>query len=146
MAISLENARRKVETFMTENAVVYAPSVIRSLPYAQTAGSLVIPASAPKLYDGPAKFKDMVRRSGGGGSGGGTTEGGLSLAVIGTKIDFPVNDVPEGGFPEGSLIVCTDALRMPQLIGAQYVVHESDLKTFGIQYTVIADRRRAVDL
>lgn len=128
---------------MTETAQVFAPDAVHQAVVNPVTLALEFPAAA-KLYDGPAKFKDITTQSARGG-GSGTTEGDLALLVVGTKIDFPVNDVPDGGFPEGSLIVCTDALRMPQLVGARYILRQTTLKTFGIQYSVLADRRKAVD-
>lgn len=149
MAINLENARRKVESFMeTESAVVYTPATVDLLPYDTTTGVLEILDSIPavnKLYDGVAKFKDITTQSSRGG-GSGTAEGSLALLIVGTKIDFPIGDVPDGGFPEGALIVCTGTQRMPQLLGAQYLLRQATLKTFAIQYSVLADRRKAVDL
>jgi len=130
---------------MTENAVVYSPDAVDTMPYSQTTGGLVLPTGGTKMYDGPAKFKDITSQSSRGG-GSGTTEGGLALLVVGTKIDFPLSGVPGSGFPEGALIICTDALRMPQMVGAQYLLRQTMLKTFGIQYSVLADRRKAVDL
>ena len=145
MAIDLEGPRRKVESFMTETARVYPPEAVDLLPYDSATGGLNLLAAVGVLYDGPCKLKDITSQSSRGG-GSGTTEGGLSLLVVGTKIDFPLSEVPDGGFPEGALIICTDALRMPQLVGAQYLLRQSTLKTFGIQYSVLADRRKAVDL
>lgn len=149
MAINLENARRKVESFMeTESAQVYTPGTVDLLPYDTGTGVLEILSGLPpanKLYDGPAKFKDITAQSSRGGASG-TTEGGLALLVLGTKIDFPIGEVPEGGFPEGSLIICTGTQRMPQMLGAQYLIRQATLKTFAIQYSVMADRRKAVDL
>jgi uncharacterized protein DUF6093 len=145
VAINLEPARRKVEEFMTEEVQVYPPSAVDLLPYNSSTGGLELLAGLDKLYEGKAKLKDITTQSSRGG-GSGTTEGGLSLLVVGTKIDFPVGDVPDAGFPKGSLIVCTDALRMPQMIGAQYLIRQETLKTFAVQYSVLADRRQAVDL
>lgn len=145
MAINLEGPRRKVESFMTETVRVYSPAAVDLLPYDQVTGGLEVLAGVTALYDGAAKLKDITSQSSRGG-GSGTTEGSLALLIVGTKVDFPVGDVPDGGFPVGSLIICTDALRMPQLIGAQYILRQDTLKTFGIQYSVLADRRKAVDL
>lgn len=146
MAINLENARRKVESFMqTESAQVYTPESVALLPYDNTTGGLDLLPAANKLYDGVAKFKDITTQSSRGG-GSGTTEGGLALLIVGTKIDFPIGDVPDGGFPSGSLIVCTGSLRLPQMVGAQYLLRQDTLKTFAVQYSVLADRRKAVDL
>lgn len=146
MAINLENARRKVESFMaTESARVYTPGSVDLLPLDSATGGLKLLPAANLLYDGVAKFRDMMSRSAHGG-GAGTNEGGLALLVVGTKIDFPIGDVPDTGFPEGALIVCTGALRLPQMIGAQYLLRETMLKTFAVQYSVMADRRKAVDL
>lgn len=146
MAINLENARRKVESFMeTESAVVYTPDAVDLMPYNQTTGGLVLPVGGTKLYDGIAKFKDMTGQASRGG-GSGTTEGGLALLIVGTKIDFPIGDVPDSGFPEGALVICTGSERLPQMVGAQYIIRQATLKTFSIQYSVIADRRKAVDL
>lgn len=145
MAINLENARRKVESFMTETVQVYTPESVALLPYDATTGGLDLLPAANKLYDGAAKLKDITTQSSRGG-GSGTTEGGLALLIVGTKIDFPIGDVPDGGFPAGSLIVCTGSLRMPQMIGAQYLLRQDTLKTFAVQYSVLADRRKAVDL
>lgn len=145
MAINLEGARRKIETFMTETARVYLPGAVDLLPYNSATGGLDLLVGLTPLYDGAVKIKDITTQSSRGG-GSGTTEGGLALLIVGTKIDFPIGDVPDEGFPEGALIVCTDALRMPQLIGAQYLLRQTTLKTFGIQYSVLADRRKAVDL
>lgn len=149
MAINLENARRKVESFMaTESAVVYTPGTVDLLPYDTTTGVLDILPTIPTvnlLYDGVAKFRDITTQSSRGG-GSGTAEGNLALLIVGTKIDFPIGDVPDGGFPEGSLVVCTGTQRMPQLLGAQYLIRQATLKTFAIQYSVLADRRKAVDL
>lgn len=111
MAINLEAPRRKVESFMTETAVVYSPDAVDTMPYNQTTGGLVLPTGGVRLYDGPAKFKDITTQSSRGG-GSGTTEGGLSLLVVGTKIDFPIGEVPDEGFPSGALIICTDALQI----------------------------------
>lgn len=145
MAINLEGPRRKVESFMTETVKVYDPSAVDLLPYNQFTGGLDVLAGITALYDGVAKLKDITTQSSRGG-GSGTTEGGLALLIVGTKIDFPLGDVPDGGFPNGALVICTDALRMPQMIGAQYLLRQDTLKTFGIQYSVLADRRKAVDL
>jgi hypothetical protein len=145
MVLNLENARRKVESFMTESARVYTPASVDLLPYDTASGGLELLPSTNLLYDGAAKFRDIVSRSARGG-GLGPAEGGLALLVVGTKIDFPIGDVPDAGFPEGCLIVCTDSLRMTQMVGAQYLIRESALKTFAVQYTVMAERRKAVDL
>lgn len=143
MALNLDNARRKVESFMTEEAQVYAPDAIHRAAVDPLTLALTFPTSA-KLYDGVCKIKDITSQSSRGG-GATTGEGGQALLVVGTKIDFPIGDVPDAGFPEGALIVCTSALRMPQLVGAQYRARQAVLKTFGIQYSVMADRRKAVD-
>lgn len=145
MAINLEAARRKVESFMTETVRVYAPAAVDLLPYDASTGGLELLAGLTPLYDGVAKLKDMTGQSSRGG-GSGTTEGGLALLIVGTKVDFPIGDVPDAGFSEGSLVVCTDSLRLPQMVTAQYIVRQATLKTFAVQYSVIADRRKAVDL
>lgn len=145
MAINLAGPQRKVESFMTETVQVYPPEAVRLLPIDTFTGGLELLSSAGKLYDGAAKLKDITSQSSRGG-GSGTAEGGLALLVVGTKIDFPIGEVPDGGFPMGALVVCTDALRMPQMIGAQYLIRQETLKTFGIQFSVLADRRKAVDV
>lgn len=143
MAINLEKARRKVETFMTETCDVIAPDAVHAATIDPVTLALVYPTST-KLYSaGRCKFKDVMAQSSRGGSGA-TTEGGNQLLVVGTKIDFPIGDVGMG-FPEGSLIVCLSSLRMPQMVGARYLMRQSALKTFAIQYSVMADRRKQVD-
>lgn len=137
----LTNGRLKVEEFMTEEASVYLPADVHSAVTDPITLQMVLPP-AVLVYSGKCKIKDQASVSRGTPV---TSEGGNQLLVVVTKIDFPIGDVPEGGFPEGSVIVCTSAQRMPQLVGAQYQLRQSVLKTFGIQYSVLADRRKQVD-
>jgi hypothetical protein len=142
VAIDLSGATAKVEEFMTETVQVYAPAAVHSATVDPDTLALVYPA-ALKLYDGACKIKDVTTTSRGRGTG--DAIGGEQVLIVVTKIDFPISQVPDGGFPEGSLITCTDALRMPQLVGASYQMRQSVLKTFGIQYSVLADRIKPVD-
>jgi hypothetical protein len=142
VAIDLSGAAAKVEEFMTETVQVYAPDAVHQATIDPVTLALVYPESL-KLYDGACKIKDVTTTSRGRGSG--DEIGGEQLLFVVTKIDFPISAVPAIGFPEGALLICTDALRMPQLIGAEYKMRQSILKTFAIQYTVLADRIKAVD-
>lgn len=137
----LTNGRLKVEEFMTEEANVYLPTDVHTAAVDPVTLQLIVPVAVP-VYSGKCKIKDQASVSRGTPV---TSEGGNQLLVVVTKIDFPIGDVPDGGFPEGSIIVCTSSMRMPQLTGAQYQMRQSVLKTFGIQYSVLADRRRQVD-
>lgn len=131
----------KVQEFMTETADVYAPDAVHQAAIDPVTLQLVLTDVQP-LYSGACKFKDQASVSRGAPV---TAEGGNQLLVVVTKIDFPIADIPEAGFPVGSVIVCTNSLRMPQLVGAEYQMRQAILKTFAIQYTVLADRRKAVD-
>jgi hypothetical protein len=142
VAIDLSNATRKVEEFMTETVQVYAPDAVHQSTVDPVTLALTYPASL-KLYDGACKLKDVTTTSRGRGTG--DSIGGELVLMVVTKIDFPIGDVPDAGFPEGAIITCTDALRMPQLVGAEYKMRQSVLKTFGIQYTILADRIKPVD-
>lgn len=143
MAINLANAQRKVEEFMTETCDVYAPVDVHAGVVDPITLALITPA-ASKLYNaGACKIKDIPTNSR--GAGVGDSEGGNQLLIVVTEVDFPLADVPTSGFPEGSLIICRSSLRMPQMVGAVYQMRQSVLKTFGIQYSVLADRRKRVD-
>lgn len=143
MAINLANAQRKVEEFMTETCDVYAPNAVHAGTVDPITLALTYPASA-KLYNaGACKIKDIPTNSR--GAGVGDAEGGNQLLIVVTQVDFPLADVPTTGFPEGSLIICRSSLRMPQLVGAVYLMRQPVLKTFGIQYSVLANRRKRVD-
>lgn len=144
MAIDLSGPRKKVESFMTETADVFAPADVHSGVIDPVTLKLVFP-DATKLGDAVScKIKDIMAQSSRGGSGA-TTEGGNQLLIVGTKIDFAIGDVPEAGYPEGSLIVCLSSLRLPQMVGSVYQMRQSALKTFAIQYSVMTDRRKRVD-
>lgn len=142
MAIDLSGAAAKVNSFMTETVTVYAPDAVHSGIVDPVTLKLPVPASA-KLYDGICKLKDVTTTSRGRGTG--DSIGDQPLLFVVCKIDFPTDDVPGSGFPEGSIITCTSSLRLPQMIGARYKMRQSVLKTFAIQYTVLADRMKAVD-
>jgi len=143
VAIDLSGPTAKVEEFMTDTVQVYAPDAVHQSTVDPVTLALTYPA-ALKLYDGVCKIKDVTTTSRGRGTG--DEIGGEALLFVVTKIDFPISDVPAIGFPEGALMVCKDALRMPQLVGAEYKMRQSVLKTFAIQYTVLADRIKAVDV
>lgn len=143
MAIDLSGPRRKVESFMTETCDVWPPEDVHNYVIDPVTLELVLPPSLRLYTDGACKAKDFTTISR--GRGVGDSEGGVQLLVVSTKIDFPIGDVPDVGFPEGSLIKLKTSLRMPQLVGAVFVMRQSILKTFAIQYTVLADRRKQVD-
>lgn len=126
---------------MSETTDVFAPDSVHSAVVDPTTLQLVYPAAA-LLYSGPCKLKDITSNSRGAPA---TAEGGNQLLQVVTKIDYPIGQVPDGGFPEGSLIVCTSSLRMPQMVGAEYLARQSILKAFAVQYTVLADRRKRTD-
>lgn len=144
MALNLGAAKSKVESFMTETCDVYVPEAVHAAVMDPVTLKLAsTPAATLRmLTDVRCKIKDVTSVSRGAPI---DVEGGNQLQVVVTKIDFSLDDVPETGIPEGSLIVCTGALRMPQLVGAQYLMRQPVLKTFGIQYSVLADRRKQVD-
>lgn len=144
MALNLRAPKRKVESFMTETCDVYKPAAVHELVIDPVTLELVeaLPATLRILADVRCKIKDQTSVSRGAPV---DSEGGNQLLVVVTKIDFSLDDVPVLGLPEGALIVCKSALRMPQLVGEQYLMRQPVLKTFGIQYSVLADRRKQVD-
>lgn len=144
MALNLRTPKRKVESFMTEVCDVYAPAAVHSMLTDPVTLELIegLPAALRILQNVRCKIKDQTSVSRGAAV---SAEGGNQLLVVVTKIDFSLDDVPVLGLPEGAVIVCTGALRMPQLVGAQYLMRQPVLKTFGIQYSVLADRRKQVD-
>jgi hypothetical protein len=143
VAINLEPARHKVESFMTETCDVIAPGAVHTATVDPVTLELIYP-DAVKLYSaGACKIKDIMAQSSRGGTST-SAEGGNQLLIVGTKIDFPIGEVGMG-FPEGSLIICLSSLRMPQMVGAHYLMRQPSLKTFAIQYSVMADRRKQVD-
>jgi hypothetical protein len=144
VALNLRAPKRKVESFMTETCDVYAPDAVHKLAVDPVTYQMVDtpPATLRILNNVRCKIKDQTSVSRGAPV---DSEGGNQLLVVVTKIDFSLDDVPVLGLPEGALIVCTSALRMQQLVGAQYLMRQPILKTFGIQYSVLADRRKPVD-
>jgi hypothetical protein len=143
VAINLLGATRKVESFMTETCDVWPPEDVHSYITDPITLELVLPPAIRLYTDGACKAKDFTTMSR--GRGVGDSEGGNDLLIVGAKIDFPIGDVPDAGFPEGSLIKMKSSLRMPQLVGVVFVLRQSILKTFAIQYSVLADRRKQVD-
>lgn len=129
---------------MTETCDVYSPEAVHAavMDPVTLQLSTAPPDSLRILADVRCKIKDMTSVSRGAPV---DAEGGNQLLVVVTKIDFSLDDVPDSGIPEGSLIVCTSSLRMPQLTGEHYIMRQPVLKTFGIQYATLADRRKQVD-
>lgn len=143
MAINLAGATRKVESFMTETCDIWPPENVHQYALDPVTHELIKPPSLRLYADGKCKAKDFTTMSR--GRGVGDSEAGNQLLIVPVKIDFPIGDVPDAGFPEGALIVFKSSLRMPQLVGVTYVLRQSILKTFAIQYSVLADRRKQVD-
>ena len=138
----LSGAKRKVESFMTETADLYLPAAVHSKTLDANLKLLPVESGTPWLPGLACKLKDQTSTARGSAT---STEGGNQLLVVVTKVDFSLDDIPDEGIPEGTLIICRSSLRMPQLVGAVYVVRQPVLKTFGIQYSVLADRRKSVD-
>lgn len=141
---NLEQGRRAVENLMDDTCDVYAPGAQHTstmdpvtLKYTATATRGV------KIYsNGRCKIKDATNNSRGGPI---ADEAGKQLSVVATKVDFPLGDVPAGGFPEGCTVVCQSSRRNAFLVGNEYTVREIIGKTLQLQYTVLTDKRKLVD-